>query len=105
MSFSFMDALAFAFVALNGWKRGRIAQAAGESKSCDRGAPQSAETIAVVRENRLAMRPGDRLAPVVPAGLCRLQASRSYLSDVDRAFASEAEAIDWLAQEDLRATG
>lgn len=58
---------------------------------------QSAEVMEeFMRAESLITGANDRMALIVPSSLSRIQASRNFSSDREKAFTSEAEALEWL---------
>ena len=61
---------------------------------------QSAEVMEAVREDTAWMSdPDDRMAIVISSSLARMQAARTFGTDRQRAFATEAEARTWLGMD------
>lgn len=60
-------------------------------------AVQSTEVVEALARQRWPMAdPRDRVALIVTSPLAKLQAARTFRSEHDRAFTSEAEALAWL---------
>lgn len=60
---------------------------------------QSKEVMEASQKDQWRVGPGDRMAIVLTSALARMQAARTFVSDQEKLFQTEAEAVDWLMAE------